>query len=406
MYDVIIIGAGASGLYCAAHLVSANVLLIEKKERMGLKLLASGGGMCNLTHGGYIREFLDKYGDKKAFVKPALTAHDNKAVIRFFEFWDVPCTEREDGKVFPKSFKASDVVGALKRACSTVNLKMSESVITVERMNEGYLVVTDKGAYSCMALVVATGGKSYQALGATGDGYTFAQRLGIDIVPTKPGLTGVVLKDNLFSDLQGVSLDAVRLTCHSGCAEQKTYEGALLFTHFGLSGPVVLNNSRDFDRGTRLVINFLLEDPVELDKRVIEITKCEGDKPFSFLINRISLPEKLKHVLFSEDDIPRNMKLAELTKAMRKWIVKRLTAHEVEIESLIGYNQAMVTVGGISLGAIDKKTMASKQHDNLYFIGEVLDIDGDTGGYNLQWAFSSGFAAASHINRLGGNHEQ
>ena len=406
MYSVIIIGAGASGLYCAAHIRNEKVLLIEKKERIGLKLLASGGGMCNLTHGGYIRAFLDKYGEKKAFVKSALTAHDNKAVIRFFESWNVPCTERDDGKVFPTSFKASDVVGALKHACASVEFKMSESVITVEKVDEGYLVVTDKGAYPCKSLVVATGGKSYQALGATGDGYAFAERLGIETIPTKPGLTGVVLKGNFFSDLQGISIDEVRLTCKTEHGGQKPYEGAVLFTHFGLSGPVILNNSRDFDRGTRLMINFLLEDPASFEKRVIDIIVSDGDKPFSFLLNRISLPEKLKHVLFSEHDIPRNLKLAELTKAQRKWIVKRLTTYEVEVESLIGYNQAMVTVGGISLSAIDKKTMASKQHDHLCFIGEVLDVDGDTGGYNLQWAFSSGFAAANHINRLGGYHEQ
>lgn len=406
MYDVIIIGGGASGLYCAAHIENAKVLLIEKKDRVGLKILASGSGQCNLTHSGYIKDFLDKYGQKKSFVKPTLTAHDNKTVVRFFEKLGVVCVEREDGKVFPSSLKASDIVGALKKACKDAIIKLDESVVGVEKCSDGYRVFTEKGTYTGRALVVATGGKSYPALGSSGDGYNFAGQFGMEVITVKPGLTGVVLRDKLFSELQGISVEKVILTLVSAQAQSIRYEGSILFTHFGLSGPVIINNSRDFNRGDHLKVNFVSEDPNKFEQLLLDLIQHDGEKPVSFFINRIPLPEKLKSLLLKNQEIDRNGKLAELTRAKRKWMIQRLTEFEVEIENLIGFNQAMVTVGGVSIDAVDKKTMESKCHTGLYFVGEVLDVDGDTGGYNLQWAFSSGYAAANHINKNGGNREQ
>lgn len=397
IYDAIIIGAGASGLYCAAHLKNKNVLIIEKNKRIGLKVLASGSGQCNLTHGGYMNAFLGHYGTNKAFVKPALNAHANKDVVSYFESCGVKCFEREDGKVFPVSLKASDVVDALKRGCSKVVIKMETRVISCEKAATHFVVKTDQGEYFSKALVVATGGRSYPSLGTTGDGYPIAEAFGHTIVPTKPGLTGVVMRAKTLATLQGVSLDGVILTLNRQGQKPKLYHGALLFTHFGLSGPVIINNSRDFDRGDILLINFLASPSDVVEGHFIETANLNGDKPISFYLNQLKLPDVLKNLIMADAGFDRDTKLSTITKQQRKWLIQQLTSYVCEIESLIGYQQAMVTVGGISCDEVDAKTLESKLIKGLFFIGEVLNVDGDTGGYNLQWAFSSGFAAAKKI---------
>lgn len=404
MYDVIIIGGGAAGLYCAAHLNNKKVLVIEKNKRLAMKVLASGSGQCNFTHGGYISHFLDKYGDKKAFVKVALTAHDNKSVIRFFEKNGVPSIEREDGKIFPASLKAEDAVNALRKACKGIVFNVDESVMQIDIEADNYRVTTNKGSYVCDNLVIATGGKSYKTLGTTGDGYAFASHLGEYVTPVKPGLTGIVLKSKQFSEIQGVSIPQIKMVLKraNNCQD---YYGPLLFTHFGLSGPVVINNSRYFSPSDQLTLNFLNLESEKLENELIDLIAQNGDKPTSYFLNKINLPEKLKSLLFNDHTFDRSLKLAELSKQRRKWIVGQLTEYTVEIENLIGFNQAMVTVGGVSTDGLDKKTMESLTNKRLFFIGEVVDVDGDTGGYNLQWAFSSGFAAARKINLVGGQNE-
>ena len=397
IYDAIIIGAGASGLYCAAHLNNKNVLIIEKNKRIGLKVLASGSGQCNLTHGGYMNAFYGHYGANKAFVKPALSAHTNKDVVSYFESCGVKCFERPDGKVFPESLKASDVVDALKRACSKVVIKMKTRVISCDKVSTHFVVKTDGGEYHSMTLVVATGGRSYPNLGTTGDGYPIAEAFGHTIVPTKPGLTGVVTRAKTLATLQGVSIEDVTLTLNRQGQKSKVYQGALLFTHFGLSGPVVINNSRGFDRGDTLSINFLASPSDVIEGHFIETANLNGDKPISFYLNQLKLPDVLKSLIMADAGFERDTKLSTITKPQRKWLMQQLTNYVCEIESLIGYQQAMVTVGGISCDEVDAKTLESKVIKGLFFIGEVLNVDGDTGGYNLQWAFSSGCAAAKKI---------
>jgi hypothetical protein len=397
IYDAIIIGAGASGLYCAAHLTDKNVLVIEKNKRIGLKVLASGSGQCNLTHGGYMNAFFGRYGANKAFVKPALSLHANKDVVDFFEGSGVKCFERPDGKVFPVSLKASDVVDALKGACRKATFKMETRVISCEKAAEHFVVKTDHGDYISKALVLATGGRSYPSLGTTGDGYAIAEAFGHTIVPTKPGLTGVVTRGKTLTALQGVSLDGATMTLTRHGQKSKVYEGALLFTHFGLSGPVVINNSRDFDRGDTLMLNFLASPSDVIERQFIESASVNGDKPIAFYLNQLKIPEVLKSLIMADASFDRDTKLSMVTKQQRKWLVQQLTAYACEIESLIGYQQAMVTVGGVLCAEVDAKTLESRLEKGLYIIGEVLDVDGDTGGYNLQWAFSSGYAAAKKI---------
>lgn len=404
--DVIIIGAGASGLYLASQLKGLNVHVFEKNQKVGIKILASGSGQCNLTHDGYINRFYDKYGDKKAFVKFALNAHDNHAVMHTFKSKGLALEIRGDGKVFPKSLKASDVVETLRNNCGHVTFRLNEPV-THCHFNEGlFCVTTEKGTCTSKRLVIATGGKSYPKCGTTGDGYHFAATFGHLIESTKPGLTGVVTRDKALTALSGISLAGCVLTLKAG--QERRYGGQdLLFTHFGLSGPLVINNSRYFDKGDCLTLNFLGESRETIERMFNNDVRESGNKPLSYYLNKLPLPHALKEILFPESILNRDVKLSQVTKEMRKYLLDQLTQYVVEIESLIGFNQAMVTVGGIATREIDPKTMASKIQEGLYLIGEVMDVDGDTGGYNLQWAFSSAYVCAQSIKSIiGGQNDQ
>ena len=405
IYDVIIIGAGASGLYCAAQLKHKRVLVIEKNKKVGLKILASGSGQCNLTHGGYIKDFYECYGDKKNFVKPALLNHDNRKVKSFYESMGVKLFEREDGKVFPCSLKASEIVEALMKACrqNHVTFKLNSPVTACHALelplNEErrFKVDVTEGCFYSKFLVMATGGKSYKALGTNGDGYVFAENFGHIIKPLKPGLTGVVTRSKELLALQGLAVEKVMVSHVPLSGKMTRYSGALLFTHFGLSGPVIINNSRSFDRGESLTINFLAEEAERVERAFIQCVEQHGENPLAYYINQIKLPDALKTHMLERCQLAKDIKLAVVTKVQRKQLIKQMTQYDVEIESLIGFQQAMVTVGGVSCEEIDAKTMASSKVRGLYIVGETLDVDGDTGGYNLQWAFSSGYAAALDI---------
>ena len=401
IYDTIIVGAGASGLYCAAHLHKGRILMIEKNKKVGLKILASGSGQCNLTHTGYINAFYTKYGDKKAFVKPALSAHDNQDVMAFFEREGLALVTRDDGKVFPKSFKATDVVDILLGACikNRIEIALNQTVIRCERLEEDHTkesvfkVTTENGAFLGRNLVLATGGKSYKGLGTTGDGYRFAEALGHTITALKPGLTGIVTKSKALVDLQGLSLDEVQIS-HP---KIKKASGPMVLTHFGFSGPVIINNSRDFDRGDLLTINFLAVDKHIFETQFLEAVNKHGEKPLAYFTNQLKCPDALKQRILEISELKGDMKLAEIGKAKRKALIQMLTEYPVEVESLVGFNQAMVTVGGVSCDEVDPKSLSSKRVNGLYLLGEVVDVDGDTGGYNLHWAFSSCYAAAKDI---------
>lgn len=404
--DVIIIGAGASGLYLASQLKGLKVHLFEKNSRMGVKILATGSGQCNLTHDGYINRFYDKYGDKKTFVKFALNQHDNHAVMQMFKSYGLALDIRGDGKVFPKSLKAADVVETLRSSCTHVTFKLNEPVINCLFQDGIFSVTTEKGSYTSKRLVIATGGKSYPKCGTTGDGYDFAATFGHFIEPPKPGLTGIVTRDKALTALSGIALEGCVLS--QSCAKTKSkvqYRGqSLLFTHFGLSGPLIINNSRYFNKGDLLTLNFLGESRDVIENVFNTFVRESGNKPLAYYINTLALPNALKEILFPDALFKRDIKLSQVTKEMRKNILDQLTQYVVEIESLIGFNQAMVTVGGVTTLEIDPKTMASKLQEGLYLIGEVMDVDGDTGGYNLQWAFSSAYTCAQSIkNNIGGN---
>ncbi len=401
-YDTIIIGAGPAGLFCALQAAAPDrqVIILEKKPACGRKLLITGSGQCNLTHGGDIREFLARYGDHGAFLRPTLFGFTNRDLIAFFESRGLDLETDANDKVFPATRRAADVLDLLLRECAEQNvaIRCGEPVLAVERRDEGFLVATDANSYAAPNVVIATGGASYPATGSTGDGYRLAAALGHTVTPVRPALAPVVVEDYPFPHLAGISFEGVTVSLFRDGRKIREITGDLLFTHAGLSGPAVLHLSRHVAAGDVLKVSFLPGMTREaLEKDLLAKFAAHGTRQVKTILAGYPIPERFVLALLETAGIPADLAAAHLTKAARAALLDRLTAFPFEVKAVAGFREAMVTAGGVALDEVNKKTVASKQVPGLYFIGEVLDIDGDTGGYNLQAAFSTAFAAARAI---------
>ncbi len=400
-YDVIVIGTGPAGLFCAAHLAPAKVLILEKMKLPGRKLLLAGSGQCNLTHAGDVKMFTGNYGDHGNFVKPSLMACSNRAVTIFFEHRGVPLFTNENDKVFPVSLLADDVLDALLFACDEagVEINYSEGVKSIIRDQKGYSVATSFAVYRAKYVVIATGGMSYPGTGSTGDGYGFAESLGHTIVSPEPALTPVYVDDHSIKDLSGISL-SVKVSIWRDGKKLLTREGDLLITRFGYSGPVILDASRWMRAGYLLKIAFTPLSLDEVDTLLKERTAVSGGKQIQNLLSGLSCPDRFTRALVEISGIPEGTTGGQLTSKMRAALVGNLKAFPVTIERVGDFGVAMCTAGGVPLAEINKKTCESKIAPGVFFAGEVMDIDGDTGGYNIQAAFSTGFVVAKTILKM------
>lgn len=399
---IVIIGGGAAGLYCAAHIKNDQVLLLEKNTRLGLKLLVSGNGQCNLTHAGDWADFPMHYGGRDKFVKSAIRAHDNKAVMAFFEAQTLPVVVREDGKVFPESMRSKDVLEAVKRQIrlnGNVSIEMGQPVTGVGVEEDGFIIETPHNKVHADVIVLASGGFTYPQLGTTGDGYRFAAELGHTVIASRPALASVHLDDKKLKILQGLVIHKMDFECVKPQGQRLAFEGDVLFTHFGLSGPGILDNSRDLLPGDQLLLNFTGMKKQVLETSILKEIEKNGRNPVSYLLNQLGLADRVKNLILTTLDLDPSQKISVLSKNQRKSMIEVLCAYPVEIKKLSDIKEAMATAGGLSTEEFSSKTMMSKVIPGFYAIGEVLDVDGDTGGYNLQWAFSSAKAAASSIEK-------
>ena len=398
---VAIIGGGAAGLFAAANAdnLDCEITLFEKNKFCGKKLLITGKGRCNVTNSCEISDFFKNIPINSKFMFSSLNSFTNNDTIDFFEGIGVPLKVERGGRVFPVSDKAADIRDALlKKAKLNTTIKNCE--VKDIKKEECFKVITNEGEYEFDKVIIATGGASYTLTGSTGDGYKFAQSLGHTIVEPKPSLVPVVVKEKWCSDLMGLSLKNIsfRIIDKNKKAVFDDF-GELLFTHFGLSGPVVLSSTsfvRNLSKSNgdySAVIDLKPAlSPEQLSKRILTDFSQAKNKDFCNSLSDL-LPSKLIPIVVSLSGINPRKKVNEVTKEERLNLVELLKNFKLTIMDTRPIEEAIITSGGVSITEINPKSMESKIVKGLYFAGEVIDVDAYTGGFNLQIAFSTAKAA-------------
>ncbi len=377
-----------------------GLLLLEKKQAPGRKLLISGSGRCNITHTGNLREFLSHFHDQSAFLKSSLQFFSNRHLVEFFHEKNLPTLEMENGKVFPESMKAADVLDVLVSACARngCQIRCGEAVENISAINGAFKVESSLSVYQAQYIVVCTGGQSYPSTGSTGEGYRFIRELGHPVTDTSPALTPFFIRNYLFSGLAGISVNSplCALLRHGKIVSRGG--GDVLFTHRGLSGPAVLDISRDAVNGD--IFRFALTPlkPELLESDFISRSRSDGGKSVKNFMKIYDIAERVIVSILEYSGISPEKHVSEISRDERQKLLRNICSLELQIEEKGGFNMAMATKGGASLQDTNPRTMESLRVPGLYIAGEVLDVVGDTGGYNLQAAFSTGSLAAEAIS--------
>ncbi len=399
---VIVIGGGASGMISAImqQSIGNQVTLIEKNEKLGKKIYITGKGRCNLTNDCTIEEFLQNVVSNPKFLLSSINAFSPSDTMSFFEEIGLDIKVERGNRVFPLSDKSSDVIKVLQNKLEKlgVDIKFNETAVELKVL-DGVVngVITDKNEYFADKVIIATGGLSYPSTGSTGDGYKFAKTVGHTVTPLFPSLCGINLKGDEYKELQGLTLKNVKLTANLNGKEVYSEQGEMLFTHYGISGPLVLTCSAILARKSNEKITLSIDfkpalSEKQLDERVLRDFALNKNKEFKNSLDAL-LPKAVIPLIIKRTAIPEYKKVSIITAKERETLVKTLKRCSFELASLRGYNEAVVTSGGVSVKEINPKTMESKLIKGLYFVGEVLDVDGFTGGFNLQIAFSTGYSA-------------
>ena len=400
---VIIIGGGPAGMLAAikSKKEKNQVTIIEKNKILGKKMLITGKGRCNITSGVDMSEFIKNVPSNGKFLYSSFKNFTNKDILKLL---NIPVKLERGNRYFPVSDKAKDVVDALEKELSGVEILTNTSVTEIiTKNNEAIGVKTNKGDFFADKIILATGGKSYPLTGSTGDGYEMAKKLGHTITKIKPALVPLVAKKESkiqCQQLQGLSLRNIGLKLFNN--NKLIYEdfGEMLFTHYGVTGPIILRASSHLVRqelnNPRIEIDLkpALTDE-KLDERILRDFEIEKNKEFRNALDQL-LPQKMIPVILEILRI--NKKVNEVKKMERQKLVRTLKHFSIEIEGFRDISEAIITSGGINVKEINPKTMESKLIKNLYFAGEIIDVDAYTGGFNLQIAYSTGYTAGIGVN--------
>ena len=407
MKKIVVIGGGPAGMMAAisSAKMSHDVVLLEGNEKLGKKLYITGKGRCNVTNGRDISEFFDYIPGNPHFLYSALYTYTNNDVINFFEDLGVKLKVERGMRVFPQSDKSSDIIFALSKALreKDVDVKLNSKVISWHTENNTikYVKLEDGRKIEGDHFILCTGGKSYPLTGSTGIGHELCEKIGHSIIELKPSLVPIELKEEWVKELQGLSLKNVELTIKEKNAKKPVYKefGEMIFTHYGISGPLVLSGSRfikdDKEFNAYIDLKPAL-DVVELDKRIQKDFQKNLNKDFKNSLDEL-LPKKLIPIIIKQSGIDENKKVHSITKEERNHLVSLLKGLKFNINGLRPLKEAIVTSGGISTREIDPSTMKSRVINNLSFAGEIIDVNAFTGGFNVQIALSTGFLAGKEI---------
>lgn len=408
IWDVVVIGGGPAGMMAAGRSaeLGKKVLLIEKNDSLGKKLLITGGGRCNLTNNEPdTRKFLSKFKDSDKFLFSAFSEFSVKETLDFFHKKGMQTKEEALGRVFPLSNSAKSVWDTLLTYLkeNKVTILSNSAVVGFEKSEDKIISVLlkDKTKVPAKHFILATGGKSRPETGSTGDGFEWLKEIGHKVVESTASLVPLKTKTEWVKKLQGVSLPEVKITVLQNNEKQNQARGKILFTHFGLSGPTILNLSHDIGEllkyGEVTVVLDILPnfDPGQLNQKLQDIFKEKSNKKFKNTLGDL-MPSALVPIIVELSKLNPDKPSNSITREERLSLIELLKNISIEIESLLGVEKAIITSGGVSLDEIDFKTMSSKLYPNLYLVGDILNIDRPSGGYSLQLCWTTGFIAGSN----------
>ena len=419
-WDVIIVGGGAAGLWAAGTAAARGrkVLILEKNNKAGVKILMSGGTRCNITHNCDSRKIAEAFGKNGRVLLSALSRLSPQDVVKQMDQEGVATKVEETGKVFPASDRAIDVRDAVVRrlareGASLLTGAAVHSIRSIPMQGGGFEVSAKLQGqssvdFTCESLLLTCGGLSYSGCGTTGDGYPWAQAMGHTITPLRPALTPLLSKESWVHELSGITLDDAEVTARVVGPDGKILKmerassrGGLLWTHFGCSGPTAMNVSRCFSDLSNDIPAIMCVDLLpdlsrdECDQWLIDAAK-ESNKTITNVLSQ-RIPKRLATALVAIVGSTNEVHTAEMSKKVRNGLVERIKSLSVPIEGTRGYPKAEVTAGGVALGEVNFQDMQSRKTPGLFFAGEILDLDGPIGGYNFQAAWSTGHAAGLHV---------